>query len=999
MSTPPPDLSPYLQEVRRIAWRRVTLRCAADLALLISGNLLVWGIYGIWSGRGDLVLELCAGGILLGGLLILRQHWINLRRRTWTLQDCARSIAQVGSSHDPARQELREDIAAAFALAQRQARGSLRNSSPALELLYLRRVQSELPALPAAQALPESPWRVRASALLLLGTLLASAYLLWPHCGSALLLGQDTRPPRAAQQFWSALELRLHFPPHTQRKEQRLKVVTGQLDLPEGTRMQIWVDVPARLRFSKIELRAAKENFSLELKKSEQRPEPTLERFAGAWTVKGPTALELFGSDIQSSPKRPKHAPAFSILPLPDQAPQIELAPRAQRQQGDRESSIEVKMDVRDDFGLRALALYYQAPGKAAQSLPIDLQGQPRQFSGSYHWDLSSIPVETRSELSYWIEARDNDPRLNPKDQRPGKTTRSSKRSLSLDDARGRHQELLRQLAALRDQAVDLLAAKMQPLLGAKRSARGLRTRIHEAQRLHQSAESFLSNLSGLTDAMMSDKFAARSTIRVLSEIHARSSEDHEKAAPILRFIFKNWVDERGVDPSLFDPDLENDVGGAERFMRPDFPVDRLRSALNEWLRLQPASQRLFEDEIIRLDDLVDAELLEQLQSLLSRVKAGQKKLMAWLETLDPQDQAARDRIVQLEARLRMDMQRIEELRAHLREEVDPDFFNEDALAELAARMKHLSIEAKLAKNDLRGAKDSAQSQLDQMQSVQEDLESKDTPSEQLNPQERAARFLRKALAQLQEDQTDLLARNPNLQLQAPNNAAQDQEFAKTFREKTSAIQDTQLSRPGRRAFERARDALDVLVQDPGSSDARARAAERLAHELLQASEGAPKAQRRRLQDLLRSVQTRIDQGAAQADAQAPERAQTQNTIAQKIEQLGKDERGQAAMKRDLQQLFSQARSAMRRSQEALAQGRSFRAGLEQQAAQRKMERAQEELSDAPPPPPPKGAPPGSTQAQRDLSLRKAVLEALKKQGADALSPSTRAYYESLLEH
>lgn len=975
------------------------MRCAADLALLVCASALLWGIYGAWSSRADLARELCAGGILLGGLLILRHHWLHLRQRSWTLEDCARSIALLGSRHDPARQELRGDIASAYSLTQRPREGRARNSSPALELLYLRRVHSELGALVPEQALPESPWRVRASALLLLGTLLALAWSLWPQSASALLTGQDTRPPRSAQQFWSALGVQLKFPEHTQREQQRLNVVAGQLDLPEQTEVQVWVDVPAPSRFSNIELRAAKGDFSLALKKSTQRPQPALERFVGAWTVKGPTELHLFGSDIQSSPERPKHAPAFSIVPLLDQSPQIELAPRSEHQRGDRESSIEIKMDVRDDFGLRALSLFYQNPGQEPQSLAIDLQGQPRQFSGSYRWDLSSIPVEHRAELSYWIEARDNDPRLNPKDLRPGKTTRSSTRTLSLDDARGRHQELLRQLATLRDQAVDLLAKKMQPMLGAKGAARGLRTRIHEARTLHQSAENFLSNLSSLTDAMLSDKFAARSTIRVLSEIHARCSEDHGHAAPVLRFIFKNWVDERGVDPSLFDPDLEEDVGGAQRFARPEFPVDRLRAALNAWLRLQPASQRMFEDEIIRLDDLVDAELLEQLQSLLSRVKAGQKKLMALLEKLDPHDQAARDRIAQLEARIKIDMRRIEELRAHLREEVDPGFFNEDALAELAARMKHLSIQERLAKNDLQGAKSSAQSQLDQMQSVQEDLESKEPPTEQLNPKERAARFLRKALAQLQEDQADLLAQNPTPELQAASSAAQDQQFAESLGEEISAIQDTELSRPGRRAFERARDAMEVLSQDPGSSESRVKAAERLAHELGQASEGAPKSQRRRLRALMRSVQARNDERAPKADAQSPTRAQTQESIASGLEALANDERGRAAMKRSLQRLFSQAQSDMRRSKEALGQGRSFRAGLEQKAAQRKMQRAQEELSDAPPPPPPKAAPPGSTQAQRDLSLRKAVLKALKKQGADALSPSTRAYYESLLEH
>lgn len=985
MSTPHLSFAKYLEQARRLTWQRLSARA---LVLWVGASLLLiaaCGLYSAWSGRGDLARVLCIAGMALSAWVCASERWARFGRNAPTLDRCAQAIAQVPDPRDPT---LRQDIAAAWSLSsQTDAPGS-----PGLRELYLRRVQARLGELPVQDALPPLPSR-QAWVTLLAGVgLCLIGVTFWTSAFTSLWAGTDARAPLAPQVFWRSLGLKLTFPPKAQRAPKHLEPVAGQLSLPVGTQLELLVNMPPGERFSSLALqdRKAKLRIPLTLHSSATKGQV----FSGTLNVKQPLQLELEGVDKESSELRPKHGAAFSIAAMKDKAPQVELAPGPSTQRSDRDASLPVTIHARDDFGLRTLSLHYQSPGQAAASIPIELKGQPKKYKDTFIWNLSSIPIEQRSDLVYWIEARDNDTKINPKDHRPGNTSKTSPRTLIVEDARAQHQRLLGQLAALRDEAVDLLALHMgQARTGS--NARGLNTRLEHAKTVQERSTRFLANLASLITALKKDRFAARSTRRVLSQIHLRSQERHELSAPILRFIYANQKRKLNAHSLLHIPWPEKNA--------PTYPAtvplnsERIGAALLEWNKLLPRTKTQLEDDILRLDDLVDSELMDQLESLMADLKKAQKQLVRWLDALDMSDPKSKARVDQLQARIKLDMQRIQELQALLRDEVDPGFFNQDALAELAARMKHQSIKEKLDQGDVEGAKQAAKSQLSKMEAVQKEMQQKAPPSEHLSPKEKAQRYLRRQLAQLKDQQADLEAQTPQAPGHSVHPTDNDLRFAKELQEKLSKIQDTQLNKPGRKALQAAHDALEDLRDHQASPADRYLATEQLRHQLKEALRGTPKSERARLSALLQKSQRHADSNPSQRQAQDQQRQGSQERLSKKLQALSQAPEGQEAMNPQLQRHIDDARSSMQDSADALGHGRGLRSRLAQQSAQRKIQSAIDELSQAPPPPPPSGSQEVSMQAKQDKTLREAVLEALEKD-SNSLRPDARAYYESLLE-
>lgn len=982
MSTPHHSFANYLEKVRRMTWQRLSARA---LVLWVSASLWLvtaCGLYSTWSGRGDLARVLCVAGIALAAWVCSCERWTSFGRRAPTIDLCAKAIAEVP---DHKQATLRQDIAAAWSLSsQTSVRGS-----PALRDLYLRRVEARLVELKAADALPPLPSTSVWAALTTGALCFLFSLTFWTSGYTSLWSGEDTRPPLPPNVFWRSLGLKLTFPEKAQRPARHLEPVAGQLNLPVGTQVQVTVKIPPNERFSWLALQDRKAQWRMPLTPSSKNADG--QPFSAVLTVEKPLQLELVGVDKESSRHRPKHGAAFSIAALQDKAPQIELAPGPSTQRSDRNASLPVTIHAQDDFGLRSLSLHYQSPGQPPAWIPIELKGQPKRYKDTFIWNLSSVPVEQRSDLIYWIEARDNDTKINPKDQRPGNTSKTSPRTLIVEDARAQHQRLLRQLAALRDEAVDLLALQMQPTLARQ----GMQDRLGQARNIEERSTRFLSNLASLISALDKDKFAARSTRRVLAQVHQRSQERHELSAPILRFIYANQRLKPRVQNLLNTPWPEENAPKYPRAV--PLNNERVTSALQDWTQLLPGTRSRLEDDILRLDDMVDAELMDQLEALMTALKKAQKKLVRWLDALDMSDPKSKTRVEQLQARIKLDMQRIQELQALLRDEVDPGFFNQDALAELAARMNHQSIKQKLDNGDVEGAKKAAKSQLSKMESVQKDMQKKGPPSEHLSPKEKAQRYLRRRLAQLNDQQADLETQTPQNQRPSAHDLERDRNFAKDIQEQLSKVKDTQLNKPGRKALQAAQDALEDLKDSNSGPKGRHLAAEQLRHHLKQALLGTPASERSRLSTLVQKSHAHADATPSQAEPPDQVRRRVQETLAKKLRAIGNAPQSREGMTSKLQQYLDEADTSMKDSAKALDRGRRLRSRLAQQAAQRKIESALDELRQAPPPPPPTGSQEVSMQAKQDKTLREAVLEALEKD-SKSLHPDARAYYESLLE-
>lgn len=977
MSTPPDSFAKYLEQVRRLTWQRQSTRALVTWLGVSLLLIAAFGSYSAWSGRGDLGRVLCLAGIILAAWVCASERWNQFGRKAPSKDSCAQAIAKV---QDPVHATLRQDIFAAWRLGSQ----SNRQGSPALRDLYLQRVEQQLVKLPAEAAIPATSSK-KVWATLLCGTFCCLLGVsLWTSAFASLWSGHDARAPLAPQIFWSSVGLHITYPRKAQRPPKYLEPVAGQLSLPVGSRLNIQVRMPAHERFSSLSLKDKGAALALELAPREAKGVAQI--FEGELEVTKTLRLELFGVDKDSSTRRPKHGPAFSIAALADKAPQVELAPGKKTQRTDRDGQLAVAIDARDDFGLRSLSLHYQSPGQPADFVPIELEDQPKNHKDTFIWNLASIPVQQRSDLVYWIEARDNDEAINPEDNRPGKVTRTSPRTLIVEDARARHQQNLRQLAALRDEAVDLLARYMSS---------DSKARLDHARAVQEHSTRFLSNLARLNEALKKDRFAARATRRVLSKVHKASQSRHELAEPILRFIYSNQVKKTRSNPLLGTPWPEDNA--------PKYPQtvqlnsERIAAALDEWAKLLPGTKAQLEDDILRLDDLVDAELMDQLDALMAGLKKAQKKLVRWLDTLDMSDPKSKARVTQLQARIELDMQRVQELQSLLRDEVDPGFFNQDALAELAERMKHQSLKDKLNNGDLKGAKQAAKDQLSKMESVQEDLQEQSGPPKHLSPKEKAQRFLRRQLAELSDEQADLLERTPRSLQASPHSPTEDLDFARKLKTQLSKIKDTQLNRPGRKALQAAQDALEDLERKDANAADRFLATEELRHQLHQALEGTPKSERAQISKLLKQSQAWADASPGQPGHKDREDQQKQEALAKKLQAVGQAPQGQEAMTPGIKRHLQGAAFGMQESVDALKQGRGLRSSLAQEATKNKIQSALDELQKAPPPPPPSGGEEVSMQAKQDKSLREAVLEVLEKD-SKSLSPGARAYYESLLE-
>ncbi len=92
------------------------------------------------------------------------------------------------------------------------------------------------------------------------------------------------------------------------------------------------------------------------------------------------------------------------------------------------------------------------------------------------------------------------------------------------------------------------------------------------------------------------------------------------------------------------------------------------------------------------------------------------------------------------------------------------------------------------------------------------------------------------------------------------------------------------------------------------------------------------------------------------------------------------------------------ADGSMERSADELGKDGTERALQAQNGAWNALQRAIDSLREGPPPPPPQGGShDASTEAERDRSLRDALMEAMKEKSPDGYDAPVKRYYEELL--
>ncbi|MCA9717589.1 MAG: DUF4175 family protein, partial [Myxococcales bacterium] len=700
------------------------------------------------------------------------------------------------------------------------------------------------------------PTRVRAAALALLASaLLLTGAAFTDNFASGLPLlraGADGRPTPPPQPPWTSLSLLLDFPEHTRRARRLLRNPSGALRVPAGTtitvemiprdpdllehpeRLQLTVvgdrgDAPgseatvSRVPLARAPVERAPEDVSSD--SDEGAPDSAPPRALTAqFTVRGPGSWFIDGDERHRH--RYERSQPSPIQLEPDAAPEVELLPLPESRSAPTElDSVDIRFKARDDFGLASATLVFERPAADARGEPTVATarlsvGTPpdgaRSWSRRYTWDLSKIAIEERTELTYWIEVRDNDPGLGlePLPDPPGKVARSARMRLQVRDEESEHAANIEGLRELRDFAVDLLAARMmtvaftdpdedaadadEPVAPAP-----TRLRVRRARDLNSASGQLLASLGLLIDALSVDALTPERDVVTLSAIHGRLLALHKLELELHAEVAAD-LDRRAVAEEL---------------------AAALESLLPRLGRHNDKEVAQLEDEIIRVDDLVDNQIIARLEQLVARLQASQQRLIELLELLRAGDESARGEIEQLHQRISDDLRRIAEARSMLRNEVGEEFMNLDAFQALEEQIRDQDVLEQVRRGNVDGALERARDAMDEIRSmrstIQERMMQEDDPDARVSPEEQRRIKLLRELSRLQDEETSVRGSSESLhnrwrdavaaQPLPDSQRAELERAANGLRERLDAINDARVGRDGRRGIEDAREALREL--------------------------------------------------------------------------------------------------------------------------------------------------------------------------------------------
>ena len=504
--------------------------------------------------------------------------------------------------------------------------------------------------------------------------------------------------------------------------------------------------------------------------------------------------------------------------------------------------------------------------------------------------------------------------------------------------------------------------------------------------------------LAASVDALAVDTMIAERDVETLAGIHARLLELHRGEAKI-----------------------HEDLPPGAEVERPEDRAPLLR----ELGRHNRDEITQLEDEIIRLDDLVDAQIIARIEALVARLQVSQQKLVEKLEQLQAGDESVRPEIEQLEQRIREDMRKVQEAQAQLRKEVGDEFMNLDAFKAMEARMRSQELLEQLRQGDVQGALDQAREGLDAIRQLREQVQRSgaEQPGPALSEEDRKRMKLLRELSRIQDDETGLRGETKRLREQW-RSAVGDREAeaeavegagerAKQLREGAEALNDAHLSREGRQAWDDAREALEALEAAAADGQAselelfeaanEAAAALRRAEAGAETGEAEAKALKKlageaeRLRDRLREPIPDPDEVLDRGDVERlAELGRKQATLRERTKQLLADPAADI-LPAPGRQAMDAAGRAMGEASESLDDASLEPALRGEDQAWQGIQRAIDSLRQSSPPPPRSSEGDASTEAERDRSLRDQVVEAMREGDRDDFDADTKRYYEELL--
>lgn len=994
------QLRRLLDRVRWVAGGRLAGAAAFDAACTAVALGLVAAWWAAHSGRGDVASRawLAAGLAVAAVRLVVagRTWWVGFGRRSDAATTIARTSGPLGPGRDAGDPALRHEWRGAWDLvAERGRTGSTELRGAYVDEIERRLESRPMRAMAAVGAVRLARRFIAAAAL----TVACVAAAMNPDLRlglDRLLARLDARDPPPPQPTWTALTVELVYPEHTGRAPKSIPNPSGAIRAPAGTVVN--VELLPREPATNGVVVVAHDSDELVGATPAEREELSVSdsgallgqftiRASGTWRI-------LLGVDGDRA------APALPIELEVDRAPEIEVAPTSSGRGIRDDEVVVIRWNARDDFGVASVELAYQLADGQTRRLPLQRPSAPTHaWRGTTEWDISQVPIEARTEALYWIEVVDNDPGLGvvPLPDGPGKRTRSATMQLAIEDEQGEHAQNISSLRELRDAAIDGLAARMMTV--AFTDTAELPKRAAEARGLLTHSEGLLTAMSATVDALSVDSLTESRDVQTLASIHARLLAVHRREAEAHGALV---------------PGVEHDDPPAA-----DAALTRIAPIASEM-------RTALEDEIIRLDDMVDGMLLEQLEALVARLETTQRKLVELLEMLKAGDESARAQIEQLEQRRREDLRRLAEIRAQLRSDLDEEFMNADAFALLEQMAADEELQAMLQRGEVDRALERARGELDEVSGMRDGIQKQmgnAGPASPLSEEERKRIELLRELSRLQDEEGSVRTKTSELQRRwreavgeqaaTESSTKSAEQRAKALSEMLGEINDARLGREARRGLDDAKAALERLGAAAGKDGPTALeladAADAARDGIDRALSGAERGENEG--KALERAKQRADTLQSELDAQLPAAPEVLPEGDRKaLEELGVRQRGLRSRASELatgplgdllpqpgRQAMKRADGGMNRSGRALDRQTPKDAIGGQSLAWQGLQDAIDSLRRGSPPPPSGGSGDASTEADRDRALRDELLEAMREDAPAEFVEPVRRYYEELL--
>ena len=661
-------------QARALQTQGVLLAVVVFLVLLVAGSWV-----GAHVPRAGLAVIL--GGGVAGLALLLVFSVLLPRRRVGDDARTARTLA----AQLP---ELNLDLLAAVELSK--ALGTREDFSPELARAFLRDVDARAAKLSVGKLIDQRP--TQRAAMTLVATVFVLLVLLvfkgaTLRAGLAMaLMPAEAAEPLRRQPITGDVELTYRYPVHTGLDVRTIPSSTGDVSAPQGTEVTVKTRADRDVEGAALVLNPGGKRVPLRVERRELTGSFVVNE-SGTWHV-----VFLDGNEVVAE------GPDQSITVEADQPPQARItAPIDGLELDPSKQAVTLKFDASDDYGLSALDLVFNPEGGEAKRVSLK-PDDGRTTRGSFVWDLAPLALRPGQQVSYYLEATDNDAVKGPK------KGRSATLHLKLYSSAEHRRQALAKAEVLWGRLVDHLADRMEA------PDRPNPTPIDAAvagKPIDERGVQLAGDITVLTQELREERDPSEELLSALLNISAELNTDVSQVVSQRRMLLRVSGRE-GAPPGKTR--LVDSRNGA-------FTQDLARRlSVSLATDLQHS-----EKNVLYLEALLDRARLDAIRELADQLREDRKELSRLLEEfVRTKDSASQQALLEQMQALKQRMLELQQRMAELSKGIRDDFMNAEALRQM---QEDMGLESKLDEVEELVKKGDAEAALKKMQELSMELD------------------------------------------------------------------------------------------------------------------------------------------------------------------------------------------------------------------------------------------------------------------------------------